>query len=51
MLVNHEEVDLDIQNTLEGDTPLHLAVRYANEDPEMAEAMVELLLAGEADPK
>lgn len=51
VLVNHDEVDLDIQNTLEGETPLHLAVKYANEDHEMAEAMVELLLAGGADAK
>ncbi|OBZ83318.1 hypothetical protein A0J61_08626 [Choanephora cucurbitarum] len=51
VLVNHDEVDLDIQNTLEGNTPLHLAVQYANEDHEMASAMVELLLAGGANPK
>lgn len=49
--MNHDEVDLDIQNTLEGNTPLHLAVQYANEDHEMASAMVELLLAGGANPK
>jgi ankyrin repeat protein len=42
---------LDIQNTLEGETPLHLAVQYANQDHEMADAMVELLLLGGADPK
>lgn len=51
VLVNHEEIDLDIQNTLEGNTPLHLAVQYANEDHDMAVAMVELLLAAGADPK
>ncbi|KAI8059963.1 ankyrin repeat-containing domain protein [Gilbertella persicaria] len=51
VLVNHDEVDLDIQNTLEGATPLHLAVQYANQDHEMAAAMVELLLAGGANPK
>jgi ankyrin repeat protein len=49
--VNHDDIDLDIQNTLEGNTPLHVAVQYANEDHEMAVAMVELLLAGGADPK
>jgi ankyrin repeat protein len=49
--VNHDDIDLDIQNTLEGDTPLHVAVQYANQDHEMAVAMVELLLAGGADPK
>ncbi|KAI8975079.1 ankyrin [Mycotypha africana] len=49
-LVNHDDIDLDMKNRIEGDTPLHLAVQYANEDHEMATAMVELLLAGGADP-
>jgi ankyrin repeat protein len=44
-------VDLDVKNTLEGNTPLHLAVEHANQDHEMASALVELLLAGGADPK
>ncbi|KAG0938163.1 hypothetical protein G6F57_009060 [Rhizopus arrhizus] len=51
VLVNHDDVDLDVKNTLEGNTPLHLAVEYANQDHEMAFALVELLLAGGADPK
>lgn len=51
VLVNHDDIDLDIKNTLEGQTPLHIAVQYANQDHEMALAMVELLLAGGADPK
>lgn len=51
MLVNHDDINLDIKNTLEGQTPLHIAVQYANQDHEMALAMVELLLAGGADPK
>lgn len=51
VLVNDDEVDLDIQNTLEGDTPLHLAVKHASEDHEMAKAMVELLIAGGANIK
>lgn len=51
VLVNHDEVDLDIPNTLQGETPLHLAVQYATQDHEMAAAMVELLLAGGADPR
>ncbi|KAI8880992.1 ankyrin [Backusella circina FSU 941] len=49
-LVNEEDIILDIQNRLEGETPLHLAVKYADEDAEMADALVELLLAGGADP-
>lgn len=49
--MNQDEITLDIQNTLEGETPLHLAVQYANQDHEMAAAMVELLILGGADPK
>ncbi|GAN01375.1 ankyrin [Mucor ambiguus] len=51
VLVNHDDIDLDIKNTLEGQTPLHIAVQHADQDHEMALAMVELLLAGGADPK
>ncbi|KAJ2957444.1 hypothetical protein NQZ79_g6873 [Umbelopsis isabellina] len=49
-LVNHDDIDLDIKNTVEGDTPLHKAVVY-DEDPEIAIAIVELLLEAEADPR
>lgn len=49
-LVNHDGIDLDIKNTVEGDTPLHKAVVY-DEDPEIALALVELLLEAEADPR
>jgi hypothetical protein len=49
-LVNHDDIDLDIKNTVEGDTPLHKAVVY-DEDPEIALAIVELLLEAEADPR
>ncbi|KAI7866925.1 uncharacterized protein EV154DRAFT_153461 [Mucor mucedo] len=50
VLVNHDEVDLDIQDRIGGDTPLHLAVQYANKEHDMAFAMIDLLLAGGADP-
>lgn len=50
VLINHNEVDVDISNTIHGETPLHLAVQYANQDYDMAVAMVDLLLAGGADP-
>ncbi|KAG2231256.1 ankyrin repeat-containing domain protein [Thamnidium elegans] len=50
VLVNHDEVDIDICNTIQGETPLHLAVQYANNDHEMGAAMVDLLLAAGADP-
>ncbi|KAI8997677.1 ankyrin repeat-containing domain protein [Pilobolus umbonatus] len=50
LLVNEDDIDLDIKNRFQEDTPLHLAVQYANEDYEMSLAMVELLLAGGANP-
>jgi uncharacterized protein len=50
LLVGHEGIDLDIKNTLEGDTPLHKAVEFSD-DPDVAIAMVELLLEAEADPR
>lgn len=51
ILVNLDDIELDVQNRLEGDTPLHKAVQYQTEDVEMATAMVELLLAAGADPR
>ncbi|KAI7901353.1 ankyrin [Cokeromyces recurvatus] len=51
VLVNYDDIDLDMKNLLEGETPLHIAVQYANEDHEMAAAMVELLLAAGANPQ
>ncbi|KAH8550319.1 ankyrin repeat-containing domain protein [Umbelopsis sp. PMI_123] len=50
MLVKHDSIDLDIKNTLEGDTPLHKAVEF-DDDPDVAIAMVEILLEAEADPR
>ncbi|KAI8578253.1 hypothetical protein K450DRAFT_247959 [Umbelopsis ramanniana AG] len=50
LLVGHDGIDLDIKNTLEGDTPLHKAVEFAD-DPDVAIAMVEILLEAEADPR
>ncbi|KAI7870779.1 ankyrin repeat-containing domain protein [Spinellus fusiger] len=44
ILVNIEGVDIDIQNTLELDTPLHKAVMHQDEDAEVAFSMAELLL-------
>ncbi|KAI9311240.1 hypothetical protein BX666DRAFT_2032251 [Dichotomocladium elegans] len=50
-LVNIDNINLDIKNRIEGDTPLHNAVRYQTEHVEMAVAMVQLLLEGGADPE
>jgi ankyrin repeat protein len=50
LLVGHDGIDLDAKNTLEGDTPLHKAVEFTD-DPDVAIAMVEILLEAEADPR
>ncbi|CDH50714.1 predicted protein [Lichtheimia corymbifera JMRC:FSU:9682] len=50
LLVNLDDIDLNVKNRLEGDTPLHKAVQYQDEDLPMAIAMVEILLEGGADP-
>lgn len=51
LLVNLDDIDLNVKNRLEGDTPLHKAVQYQDEDLPMAIAMVEILLEGGADPR
>lgn len=52
-LVDHEGVDVDPEDKLEGDTPLHKAVRYTNKGQEEWEdgyRLVELLLEAGSDP-
>lgn len=48
-------MEVDPIDVLEGDTPLHKAVRFVNglgrEDWEAGEALVELLLDAGADPR
>ncbi|KAI8138970.1 ankyrin [Fennellomyces sp. T-0311] len=51
LLVNEDDIDLDVKNRLEGDTPLHKAVQFQNDHAETAYIMVELLIAGGADPR
>ncbi|KAI9488016.1 ankyrin repeat-containing domain protein, partial [Zychaea mexicana] len=50
LLVNLDDIDFDVKNRLEGDTPLHKAVQHQSEDVPMAVAMVEILLEAGADP-
>ncbi|KAG2225757.1 hypothetical protein INT45_011425 [Circinella minor] len=50
LLVNVDDIEIDVKNRLEGDTPLHKAVQHQDEDLPMAVAMVELLLEAGADP-
>ena len=50
-LVNLDDIDLDIKDHMEGNTPLHKAVEYQSKDVQVAECMVDLLLQGGADPR
>lgn len=55
MLLDQEGLEVDPLDRLEGDTPLHKAVRFINGlskgDWENAKAMAELLLDAGADPR
>lgn len=49
-LLDQEGVEIDPINRLQGDTPLHCAVRYGSTDKEAAQAVIELLIECGADP-
>lgn len=40
-LLDQEGIDLDVRNRMEGDTPLHVAVRYSKEDAAGAQEIGE----------
>lgn len=51
-LFDVEGFECDPQNRIEQDTPLHLAVRYANEkDIKLGLAMVRMMLEAGCDPR
>ncbi|CAO3624608.1 unnamed protein product [Cunninghamella echinulata] len=50
-LVNLDDIDLNIKNRLEGNTPLHYAVEFQNKDEEVSLFMVDILLQGGSDVK
>lgn len=50
-LLSYEGCDVDLQNRLERDTPLHAAIKHLNLDPELRNYVVESLLEAGADPK
>ncbi|RUO96861.1 ankyrin repeat-containing domain protein [Jimgerdemannia flammicorona] len=50
LLVEHNDIDVNIKNRLEEDTPLHLAIAY-KDDPDVALAIIESLLDCKADPR
>lgn len=51
ILLDHENVNVNSQNSVDGDTPLHLAVKYAEDDADYGKFLVEELLDAGADPK
>ncbi|CAG8683720.1 7560_t:CDS:2, partial [Dentiscutata heterogama] len=50
LLLQQENINVDAQNRLELETPLHLAVRYTD-DPSVALEIVQLLIDNGADPR
>ncbi|KAK9329484.1 hypothetical protein V1520DRAFT_343216 [Lipomyces starkeyi] len=51
ILLDVEGVEVDPINRMEGNTPLHFAVMYAEEEPEHATAIVEMLIDAGSDPR
>ncbi|ANZ77524.1 BA75_05093T0 [Komagataella pastoris] len=49
ILLDQEGVELDSKNRLDENTPLHLAVKYSEEEPEHGTFIVEELIAAGAD--
>jgi hypothetical protein len=55
MLLDQEGFECDPINKREGDTPLHSAVRWANEvseeDKQSASSLIEMMLEAGSDPR
>ncbi|GAN01088.1 ankyrin [Mucor ambiguus] len=50
LLLNVPNINVNLKNKKEGNTPLHLAVQY-EDDPEVALNMVDILIDAGADPR
>lgn len=50
LLLKVPNINVNLKNKKEGNTPLHLAVQY-EEDPEVALNMVDILIDAGADPR
>lgn len=51
ILLDQEGVEVDPVNRIEGETPLHSAVKYARHDPEYGAFLAEVLVDAGADPR
>jgi ankyrin repeat protein len=50
-LLDQEGLEVDPINTMEQETPLHKAVIYTRDDPELGLEVVKLLVDAGADPR
>lgn len=50
-LLDQDGIEIDPQNKTEGDTPLHVTVRYAQEEPEHGTFIARSLVEVGADPR
>ncbi|CDO91695.1 unnamed protein product [Kluyveromyces dobzhanskii CBS 2104] len=51
VLLDIEGVDVNQQNSIDGDTPLHLCVNYSHDEPEYGTFIAENLIEIGADPR
>ncbi|ODV98294.1 hypothetical protein PACTADRAFT_30271, partial [Pachysolen tannophilus NRRL Y-2460] len=51
IILDQEGVEVDPVNSIEGNTPLHVAVQYSKEEPEHGCFIIETLVDAGADPK
>lgn len=50
-ILDYEGVEINEQNTIDGDTPLHLCVKYCHQEPEFGYFIAENLIEVGADPR
>ncbi|CAN6675044.1 hypothetical protein TRVA0_081S00232 [Trichomonascus vanleenenianus] len=51
LILDQEGVEVDPVNRIDGDTPLHLAVKYSKDEPEHGLYMVEMFIEAGSDPR
>ncbi|QLQ80035.1 hypothetical protein HG537_0D00350 [Torulaspora globosa] len=51
ILLDQENIEIDPQNKVDGDSPLHVTVRYAQEEPEHGTFIARNLVEVGADPR
>lgn len=51
ILLDQSDIEIDPQNKIDGDTPLHFTVRYAQDEPEHGTFIARNLIEVGADPR